>query len=95
MTINLSPLRERHQKMKTNNPIELSILFLVTVSLTTTLSACSKQNWYQGMQSAHEARCMQEPVSEYDECMRQSGDSYNEYEKNRGDLSGDAVIRSQ
>lgn len=38
---------------------------------------------------------MQEPVSEYDECMRQSDDSYNEYEKNRGDLSEDAVIRSK
>lgn len=69
-------------------------LFL-TVLIAPTLIACSKQNWYQGVQSAHEARCMQEPVSEYDECMRQSDDSYNEYEKNRGDLSEDAVIRSK
>jgi hypothetical protein len=67
----------------------------MAVLLVPALIACSKQNWYQGVQSAHEARCMQEPVSEYNECMRQSGDSYNEYEKNRGDLSGDAVIRSQ
>jgi hypothetical protein len=73
-----------------------SIRFLLlAVLLMPVLYACSKQNWYQGVQSTHQARCMQEPLSEYDECMQQSNDNYNEYENSRKDLSGDAAIKSE
>jgi hypothetical protein len=81
---------DRH--MTTNNLSSFIRFLLLAVLLLPLLPACSKQNWYQGMQSAHEARCKQEPLSEYDDCMRQSHDSYDEYEKNRKDLSGDTAI---
>jgi len=70
------------------------LLFLAAIAAPA-LIACSKQNWYQGMQSAHEAQCLKGPASEYDECMKQSGDSYNEYEKNREALSEDSAVKSK
>jgi hypothetical protein len=61
------------------------LLFLAAIAATA-LIACTQQSWYQGVKSAHQAHCMQEPASEYDECMKQSDASYNEYEKNREEL---------
>ena len=59
------------------------IIFIFTLGL----NACSKQAWYQGMQSAQTAKCMEEPVSEYDDCNQQSDEIYQDYERNRKDLS--------
>ncbi len=53
---------------------------------TILLSACSKQNWYSGAQSSLSSYCMQQPHAEYNDCMQQSADSYNEYEKKRQKL---------
>ncbi len=50
------------------------------------VSACTKQSWYQGAKSAQTAHCMQEPLSEYDDCNQQSSENYDEYKKNREDL---------
>lgn len=57
--------------------------FFTIILLAITLGACSKQAWYQGAQSAKEAHCMKEPVSEYEDCMQQSSENYDEYNKNR------------
>jgi hypothetical protein len=64
-------------------------LTLVTGILAAGLAACTEQNWYQGVQSSHQAHCMKQPVSEYEECMQQSNESYLDYEKNREELSKD------
>ena len=69
--------------MITSKADNFSDLLLVSIVLIITLSACSKQNWYQGAQSAKEAHCMKEPVSEYEDCMQQSSENYDEYNKNR------------
>jgi hypothetical protein len=58
-------------------------LYITITLLAITLSACTKQAWYQGAQSAKEAHCMKEPVSEYDDCIQQSAENYDEYNKNR------------
>lgn len=58
-------------------------IFFTIILLAITLNACSKQAWYQGAQSAKEAHCMKEPVSEYEDCMQQSSENYDEYNKNR------------
>jgi hypothetical protein len=70
------------------------LLFIAAIAATAVI-ACSKQNWYQGVQSAHEAQCLKGPASEYDECMKQSGGSYDEYEKNREALSEDSATGSK
>jgi len=58
-------------------------IFFAIILLVITLSACTKQAWYQGAQSSQTAHCMKEPVSEYDDCIQQSAESYDEYNKNR------------
>jgi hypothetical protein len=64
------------------------LVFLAAIAAPS-LTACSKQNWYQSVQSTHEAQCMQGPAAEYDECMKQSDVSYDAYEKNRKQLKED------
>ena len=58
-------------------------LYITITLLAITLTACTKQAWYQGAQSAKEAHCLKEPVSEYEDCMQQSSETYEEYKKNR------------
>jgi hypothetical protein len=60
--------------------------FTFIILLILSVSACSKQSWYQGAQSAKEAQCLKEPVSEYEDCVKQSGQSYDEYSKTREQL---------
>ena len=69
--------------MITSKADNFSGLLLVSIILIITLSACSRQNWYQGVQSAKEAHCMKGPVSEYENCIQQSSENYDEYSKNR------------
>lgn len=72
--------------MITNYPAKLLGLLLVSTVLIAPLTACSKQSWYTGAQSAKTSQCMKGPASEYEDCMQQSSESYDEYEKNRRDL---------
>jgi hypothetical protein len=58
-------------------------LFITIILLAITLIACTEQAWYSGVQSSQTANCMKEPVSEYNDCIQQSGESYNEYNKSR------------
>jgi len=67
--------------MRTIRQQNISILVLMMA-----LTSCSKQAWYQGAQSSQTAHCMQEPISEYENCIQQSGENYDEYSKNREQL---------
>lgn len=59
---------------------------LVILILIIGVSACSKQNWYQGAKSAQTANCMNEPLSEYADCNQPTEESYDEYDKKREEL---------
>ena len=58
-------------------------LYIAITLVAITLTACTKQAWYQGAQSAKEAHCMKGPVSEYEDCIQQSSENYDEYNRNR------------
>ena len=58
-------------------------LYITITLLAVTLTACTKQAWYQGAQSSQTAHCMKEPVSEYNDCIQHSAENYDEYNKNR------------
>jgi len=64
-------------------------LILIIGILAAGITACSKQNWYQGVQSSQKAHCMKEPLAEYEECIRQSNESYDSYSKNQEELAED------
>ncbi len=59
---------------------------IITLTFATALTACSKENWYQGAQSSQTAHCIKEPLSEYENCTQQSAENYDEYIKNREQL---------
>jgi hypothetical protein len=66
--------------------LPVALLWLL-LSITLTLSACTKENWYEGVKASHEAQCMEEPISEYDNCMKQLQEqSYEEYQRDRESL---------
>jgi hypothetical protein len=75
--------------MTTSYRYNIMPLILLTVIATVGLTACSKQNWYQGGQSSLQAKCMKGPAAEYNDCMKQASESYNEYEKSRETLLKD------
>ncbi len=60
--------------------------YITIILLVTALTACSKQAWYQGAQSSQTAHCMKVPVSEYNDCIQQSSENYDVYNKNRETL---------
>ena len=68
-------INSRHQTMVT--------IFLLVLGL----SACSKAAWFQGAQSAKTVNCMQQPISEFDDCQQQSDESYPDYEKTRKEIT--------
>jgi len=59
---------------------------IIVVITAVMLAACSKQAWYTGAQSSQTTHCMKEPLSEYDDCIEQSGESYEQYKQKREDL---------
>jgi len=64
-----------------------SYKMLAAIAIATfTMTACSKQAWYSSAQSAQQAHCMQQPISEYEDCMQPSNESYNAYEVKRQEL---------
>jgi hypothetical protein len=56
---------------------------LLAVFMAATLSSCSNQAWYQGVQSSQERECINEQGSAYDECKRSTTQPYDEYQKER------------
>jgi len=68
--------------MSTKHPQYIAIL-LFAIGLTITLGACTKQAWYEGAKSSQKVCCMNEPISEYENCMQQSAEDYDAYSKNR------------
>ncbi len=65
-----------------HRPVLIPTLLITMMVLT----ACSKQNWYQGAQSAQTAQCLKEPDSEFNDCNQPSKESYEDYEEKREQL---------
>lgn len=55
----------------------------ILVALSLLLAGCSSANWYKGMQSREQARCLGVPESEYEDCMKHTKESYDEYQQKR------------
>ena len=56
-------------------------LFLLSV-----LAACSNQQLYNGIQKNRQLECQKLPGSQYDECMKEVSEPYEEYEHDRQEL---------
>lgn len=60
----------------------LSMLFFIPL----TLSACTTSNWYHGMKASEKVQCLNVPQSEYEDCMKNAQESYEEYKEKREEL---------
>ena len=65
-----------------SGPARLAPVFIGLV-LTLSLTSCSNQAWYQGVQSSQERECVNEQGSAYDECIRSTTQPYDDYQKER------------
>jgi hypothetical protein len=73
----------KHPFSRPARPVVVSISPVLGIFLAATLTACSKQAWYQGVQSSQERECINEQGSAYDECRRSTAQPYDVYQKER------------
>ena len=60
------------------------VLFLIIL-----LQACSSQDIYELIQDNQLSECQTLPLPQYDECMEQANESYDEYSEKRKEVTGD------
>lgn len=53
------------------------------------ICACSKRAIYDNLQMQQRERCSRVPPGQYDDCIRQAGMSYDQYERERRSAGGD------
>ena len=53
------------------------------------LIACTQQQYYEGLKSGSRSNCLNHPESEYEDCIEQTGKSYDQYKDAREEIVGD------
>ena len=53
------------------------------------LMACTQQQVYEGLKSGSRSNCLDYPESEYEDCIEQTGKSYDQYRDAREEIVGD------
>ena len=62
---------------------------VIAVASLLVVTGCTTESWYQGAKSAQTSHCMKEPISEYEDCIKQTGEdgeSYQSYKEKREQL---------
>lgn len=62
------------------------VLLLACSTIPLTMAGCTTQSWYKGAQAAQTTQCMKQPLSVYDECNKQTEQSYESYEEERKEI---------
>ena len=52
------------------------------------LSACTTQQAYEGLKAGRKANCLEYPESEFSDCMGETKTSYEEYRRQREEVTG-------
>jgi len=55
----------------------------VLVFLLLTTTACTRQQYYEGLKAGYRASCLEYPESEYADCVDETETSYEEYKSQR------------
>lgn len=64
----------------------LLMKYIVVGALLASVAACSHEQVYSAVQQNRQFECSKLPQPEYEECMRETGMSYDEYERRRQEL---------
>jgi hypothetical protein len=62
------------------------------VFLLLTMTACTGQQYYEGLKAGHEASCLKYPESEYADCVDETDASYEEYKQQREQAIGNQPV---
>ncbi|HAN29038.1 MAG TPA: hypothetical protein DD808_06845 [Halieaceae bacterium] len=63
--------------------------YIFVAALLASVAACSNEQVYSAVQQNRQLECSKLPQPEYEECMRETGMSYDEYERKRQELLKD------
>ncbi|MGD2161424.1 MAG: hypothetical protein PVG94_09610 [Gammaproteobacteria bacterium] len=61
--------------------VPVTILFLV-------ISACTSQQYYEGLKAGHRANCLEYPEAEYKDCIEEADTGFEEYKNQREEVIG-------
>lgn len=67
----------------------MSTRFYLTGLLILFVSACSSQQYYEGLKAGHRAKCLEYPESEFEDCVDDASTSYHEYNRKRNEVVGE------
>jgi hypothetical protein len=60
----------------------------VAALLLISLTACTKQQYYEGLKAERRTECLEYPVSEYEDCIDETQKSFEEYSTERKEVIG-------
>lgn len=63
--------------------------YIFVAALLASVAACSNEQVYSAVQQNRQLECSKLPQPEYEECMWETGMSYDEYERKRQELLKD------
>ena len=56
--------------------------------LLITMTACTKQQYYESIKAGSKASCLEYPESEFEDCVDETNTSFEEYQRQREQVSG-------
>jgi len=69
-------------------------LRFITIFSILILYACTQQDWYRGAQQYQNAKCMEGPISEYENCTIPVDENYEQYNKKRELLMEETTLKN-
>ena len=58
------------------------------ILLLMTVTACTKQTYFEGLKAGRQAQCLEYPVSEYENCVDEIETGFEEYRTKREEIVG-------
>jgi hypothetical protein len=60
----------------------------ITLFALSGMTACTQQQYYEGLKAGHRSNCLNYPEAEYDDCVEETNSSYDEYQAVREKIVG-------
>jgi hypothetical protein len=70
------------------NSTGMPILAGFAAILLPAITACTSQQYYEGLKAGHRANCLEYPESEYQDCIEEADTGYEEYKSQRKEVIG-------
>jgi predicted small lipoprotein YifL len=70
----------------------MTIRKYVVAFLLLTMTACTSQQYYEGLKAGHRAGCLEYPESEYADCVDETETSFEEYKQQREQAIGNRPV---